>query len=73
MGPSFGGVSVRPHAHTPKSGVSPQEFPETHKGARAGSTRRLYIAVRADLRIKTRVPRLRKRGTCKLKGCTKSL
>jgi PLP dependent protein len=29
IGPRFGGVSVRTHAHTPKSGVSPQEFPET--------------------------------------------
>jgi hypothetical protein len=29
IGPRFGGVSVHPQAHTPKSGVSPQEFPET--------------------------------------------
>jgi CubicO group peptidase (beta-lactamase class C family) len=25
----FGGVSVRPHAHTPKSGVLPRRFPKT--------------------------------------------
>jgi hypothetical protein len=27
--PRFGGVSMRTHAHTPKSGVPPQDFPET--------------------------------------------
>jgi alginate O-acetyltransferase complex protein AlgI len=34
IGPRFGGVSVRSNAHTPKSGVSPQEFPETLKNDR---------------------------------------
>jgi hypothetical protein len=27
--PRFGGVSVQTHAHTPKSGVPPQDFPKT--------------------------------------------
>ena len=28
--PGFGGVSVRPHAHTPKSGSPPRRFPKNH-------------------------------------------